>query len=376
MSELRLQRLHHRIRRRRSPFLACSKSGFRRSCDSCEILHVGFDFLPRLFIHKLFALYSLGYDRGMLRFTGLHERPGLLRMIPVDMGDSVIHVPVFDMQGKRSGATMLVTAGVDGDEYAGIDAAYALIDRHADGDFAGRLIIMPLVNVPGFHAECSLNPLDGKYPKLFSLGTEDGTATQRLMHRVSAYAQGASAWIDLHGGSLTEALNPFLWTYRTGVPAVDAFSYALGSAVGTLPHVHETAGMGSKALRLAKQGCAYVINESGERGSVRRADVDRHMSVVHHAMGILGMIPRHDVHVVGAPQSYSHVTYLQAPFDGIWRLHHISHDDVAHGTLIGTYAKMDGSDPRAVHAPHAGKKLWWKETMSMRKGDTLCAIAS
>jgi predicted deacylase len=42
--------------------------------------------------------------------------------------------------------TLLITAGIDGDEYAGIEVAYRLIDG-SDRPFAGRLLIIPIVNM-------------------------------------------------------------------------------------------------------------------------------------------------------------------------------------------------------------------------------------
>ena len=59
-------------------------------------------------------------------------------MVPLDLGSAVIRVPVADIKGRAPGKTLLVTAGVDGDEYASIDAAYTMIDEVNKASFNGR----------------------------------------------------------------------------------------------------------------------------------------------------------------------------------------------------------------------------------------------
>ena len=46
---------------------------------------------------------------------------------------------IIEITGVRPGKTLVVTGGMDGDEYAGIEAARALIDLYSDRQFAGVL---------------------------------------------------------------------------------------------------------------------------------------------------------------------------------------------------------------------------------------------
>jgi hypothetical protein len=66
--------------------------------------------------------------------------------------------------------------------------------------------------------------------------------------------------------------------------------------------------------------------------------------------------------------------YIEAPFDGIWRCRSIG-VSIQKGDEIGEWCRLDGSDKKIVHAPMSGVPLWWKETMRMRQGDVLLAIA-
>ncbi|MCE7897977.1 MAG: hypothetical protein DPW11_01280 [bacterium] len=56
---------------------------------------------------------------------------------------------------------VLITAGVDGDEYDGICAAQALIQSY---NLPIPITIIPIVNIPGYLSHTSYNPLDKRYP--------------------------------------------------------------------------------------------------------------------------------------------------------------------------------------------------------------------
>lgn len=299
-------------------------------------------------------------------------KKGAIRLVPVDLGVRTVDVPVADITGNRPGRTLLVTAGMDGDEYAGMEAAYRLIDEYADGDFAGRLIVVPIVNVPGFYQESSENPFDGLYPKMRGLGEGQGTPTDRLVHWVAAFATQSDCWYDMHGGAITEGLQPFLWVYRTSAPAdVVARDFLAANVVGRV--VEEKVTGFSKAGQLAAKGCCYMLAESGARGGRNEEDVDRHLTWVHGLMTVLGMDTYEHV-AVTQPKIYRHVEYCLAPGFGIWRPKK-GLPEVAAGEVLGTSTRFDGTREVVIQAKHEGVRLWWKETMALRKGDVICAIA-
>lgn len=103
---------------------------------------------------------------------------------------------------------VLITAGVDGDEYEAINLAQEII-RSYDLDIP--ITVIPIVNLVGFHAKTSHNPLDGRYPKVIFSGSPLGSSSSRLMYKVSKYTRGKKLWIDLHCGAIGETLFPFAW---------------------------------------------------------------------------------------------------------------------------------------------------------------------
>ncbi len=305
---------------------------------------------------------------------------GAIRMVDVDLGTHRAQVPVADIAGQRSGSTFLVTAGMDGDEYAGIEAAYRLIDRYRDGDFSGRLVVIPIVNVDGFWNESSHNPTDGKFPKYIFPGSANGSPTERLVHwLVDNYVHDsvadtqANCWLDMHSGAITESLSPFLWLYHIDDNVHDSVADNIIHANMAEIVVYEKAGFGSKAMRLAQKGCTYVIAESGSRGNRNEDDVTRHVHWAEGVMHAFGMINKPPT-LVAEQKVFRHVTFVRAPWNGIWQPIPFSNNEIKGGSALGTCMTLDAKTSKTLFAPKNGERLWWKETMTMRRGDILYAI--
>lgn len=299
-------------------------------------------------------------------------------MQPVRLGAKIVHIPVADIVGKHPGKTLLVTAGMDGDEYAGIEAAYVLIEKYKDCNFAGRLIVVPIVNVPGFEAEQSLNPLDQKFPKYVHPGSKNGTSTERLIFWLMAtYVSCADAWLDLHSGAITESIYPHVWAYETGVQSIDEKTQTFYTAVNMQTMVVQKVGRHSRAGTLAQSGCMYVVLESGDLGKRNAVDIDQHGVWTELLMHQLGMVKSAIYTESGVKKDlviFKNIAYTLAPFNGMFSVSHTA-QDIRCEDEVGTCRTYDSTKKQLLLATKTGRILWHKDTMAMRKGDILCAIA-
>src|SRR5438552_2367687 len=73
----------------------------------------------------------------------------------------VIPVPIAVI-GSGRGPSVLVTAGVHGDEYEGLAITRKLIAELSPAEVTGRIIIMPAVNWPAVRARRRVSPIDRK----------------------------------------------------------------------------------------------------------------------------------------------------------------------------------------------------------------------
>ena len=296
-------------------------------------------------------------------------------MMHVDLGATTVEIPVAIIKGNTSGKTLLVTAGMDGDEYASIDAAYRMIQELGKRNFIGQVVVIPIVNMPGFDKEVSYNPLDEKYPKLVGVGKKDGTPTERLMHWVvDTYAVHASMWLDLHGGSLTEVFEPFLWAWETKVKPVDLLvsSYCQNHAPSF--SVFEEYSMPGKAAVLAGKGCSYIIAEAGGSCERKESDIDKHCTWVRSAMESLGMKAPTGGEIKKTPLYRKYRQYA-SNIQGLWHPQRTDIRKIRKGDILGLVRSFDLSREEKIMAKEDAQVLWIKEGMKSSNKEILIAVA-
>jgi predicted deacylase len=182
----------------------------------------------------------------------------------IDCGKTTISLSVFDTGiPLKDGPTVVITAGMDGDEYTGMETAKRLIRKFSrESVLCGRIIIFPLVNVSGYTAKTSINPHDNVYPKHIYPGNKNGSESERIIAWMTTeYLNKARVWIDLHSGDTHEKLKPFVWGYQTGVAGINTLAKRLLQVTGAERSIYQKNFRWGKVEHLAKKGCAYVVFE-------------------------------------------------------------------------------------------------------------------
>lgn len=283
----------------------------------------------------------------------------------MDYGGHTMEMPVLEIKGKNPGPTGIVTAGIDGDEYAAIEAGWELTNVLPPHIQNGTVIILPLVNAWGFEAGVSWNPLDGKYPKYIFPGKISGSISSQLMYMLySTYIQKASCWIDLHAGATNESLKPFVWGYRTGENNIDIKVEKILETVQSSTVIFETKE-NSKTQHLAHRGVCYLISEAGEKGIVPKDVIAHHKNVVLTACRVLGFTNKGQVQTY--PKNwYENVNYFLSQQDGvlIWK--------------NTEEAVICDSNKHIVQKIYTAQKvvLWKRENGPCQTGDVLLSLAS
>jgi predicted deacylase len=90
-------------------------------------------------------------------------------------------LPLWLINGAVNGPTLVVTGGVHAAEYASIAAALDLGRSLDPKHLHGQVIVVPVVNLPGFAARSIyVCPLDGKNPNRVFPGHPEGTASEQI----------------------------------------------------------------------------------------------------------------------------------------------------------------------------------------------------
>ncbi|MFN8593499.1 MAG: succinylglutamate desuccinylase/aspartoacylase family protein [Thermomicrobiales bacterium] len=161
-----------------------------------------------------------------------------------------IRVPLYVACAPRPGPTIVAIGGTHGDEYEGPVGLKNLINAlDPAGLVAGRLIVIPVLNVPAFRANRRDSPLDGANMNRVFPGNERGTITQRIARFLTdEVLPRADVVIDLHSGGAGFEIIRCMSFHRVDDPETYAAFKETALLFGTPFVMIYTSGMGSGLL--------------------------------------------------------------------------------------------------------------------------------
>ncbi|MBI2617234.1 succinylglutamate desuccinylase/aspartoacylase family protein [Candidatus Gottesmanbacteria bacterium] len=299
-----------------------------------------------------------------------------LELEKVNLGEKTISIPIARIRGKLSGHTLLVTAGMDGDEYAAVDAAYKVWEKYKGGNFSGTLLVVPIVNIPGFETGTSYNPLDGKFPKHIFPGKPTGSPSERLIYWLyQKILSGVSVWLDLHGASVYERLSPVLLMYETENREVNERNIKILHALPKGIITYERPGVwGGKPVKVGSLGISYIMAESGDLGARDNKWVNLHLRWVESVMKSLGMKKGRINN--SKKNVYREIHEEFASQNGLWYPTIEGRGKFKKNTILGEIRSLTGDCVHRYIAKRDGQFLWGLEKTYCRKGEEFLSYGS
>ena len=287
--------------------------------------------------------------------------------------------------GCRPGKTLVVTAGVHGCEYVGIETLNRLKRELEPAALSGRVILLPLVNPEGFyHGSKQTIPTDGQNLNRMFPGKSDGTFSSQLARVLeeTLYPE-ADFLMDLHGGDVNEALTPLIF-FPTAVP--ESLSAAACAAAESLSVPYRVASTSRNGLYswAAQCGIPALLVERGDRGLWSGEEVSACQENVYELMRHLGILhvdmvsSGHTLESSGAScfsqTEIRKAVYREAPADGFW-YPAVSEagQKLKQGALLGTLKDSYGNEIARYTAPFEGVVLYYTLSLGVRSGDPLIA---
>lgn len=112
-----------------------------------------------------------------------------------------IKIPIIVIHGSRVGPRLWVEACIHGDEYDGTIALLNLSTKIRPQDLSGTVVLVPVLNIPGFFAFRRTNPFDDSDMNRIFPGSIDGTFAEQYAHDVlQETSRSADYLIDIHSG--------------------------------------------------------------------------------------------------------------------------------------------------------------------------------
>ncbi|MNJ08655.1 Succinylglutamate desuccinylase / Aspartoacylase family protein [compost metagenome] len=196
---------------------------------------------------------------------------GFLKL-PYSRDDSAwgaVMIPITVVK-NGTGPTALLTGGNHGDEYEGPVALSKLAQRLEAGQVSGRVIIVPFMNTPAFHAGQRTSPIDkGNMNRSFP-GKPDGTVTQKIADYFRrTLLPLADIVLDIHSGGRTLDFLPFAACHVLPDKAQQARCEAAMRAFAA-PYSMRMLELDAQAMydtAAESQGKVFVTTELGGGGS-------------------------------------------------------------------------------------------------------------
>jgi len=268
--------------------------------------------------------------------------------------------PAFEARGSGDGPHVALIGGIHGCEYSSIAAVTRFMSDLDTGELAGSITAVPVVSMQSFERRSAfVVPEDGKNLNRSFPGTYDGTYTDALARGIfEELIAPADVLIDLHGGDLVEALEPF--AIYDASPVEDR-ARELAVAFG-LPYVvreEPTGGLaGMTCSAAAGAGIPAIIAEAGGFGQLEEAAVTMLVEGVGNALRSLEMLPgpvrppREDMRLVGA------FDWLRCRGAGWWEAAVGVGAEVAAGDVLGRVKNLWGDVLEEIRAPREGVVLF------------------
>ncbi|WP_026479283.1 N(2)-acetyl-L-2,4-diaminobutanoate deacetylase DoeB [Ahrensia sp. 13_GOM-1096m] len=200
---------------------------------------------------------------------GAHH--GFLKL-PYSRDDSAwgsVMIPIT-VVANGHGPTALLTGGNHGDEYEGPIALQDLAASLRPDDIKGRVIILPMMNLPAFSKGLRCSPIDGNNMNRSFPGRPDGTVTQKICHYIATeLVPMADIVLDFHSGGRTLDFLPFAAAHVLDNKAQERDCMAAMQAFNAPYSVRmlEIDNVGMFDTEVETQGKVFVTTELGGAGT-------------------------------------------------------------------------------------------------------------
>jgi predicted deacylase len=292
----------------------------------------------------------------------------------------VIPVPIAVL-GNGDGPTVLLAAGVHGDEYEGQIVLRRLLRTLDPARLVGRLIVLPALNLPSVRAARRTSPIDGANMNRAFPGDPDGGPTAQLAHYVeSVLLPRCQAALDLHSGGTASEYLPCSYVYAGGpmVAAKTAMADAFGAPISIV--VGATAETRSLSAACERQAVPMIATELGGGGFVSPTALAVADAGTRAVLRHLGVLPR-DPEDAGRRTRRLRVPdrshFLMSPATGLFEPLVTLGDSVDVDTLAGWLHNVD--DPAVLPVPvsfaSAGMVVARRLPALARRGDYLFTTA-
>lgn len=278
---------------------------------------------------------------------------------------TVIEIPIFSYQAKKPGPTLLLMAGMHGDEINGVEIMRRVIAQKLYKVNSGRVICIPVFNVFGF-INFSREVPDGKDVNRSFPGTKNGSlASQFAYFLTSEVLPHIDYGIDFHTGGKLINNHPQIRAMmddETNAKLAKAFA-----APFTINSPYRDKSLRKEASKSDKR---ILVYEAGESLKLRKPAIDEGLNGMQRVMKHLGMIDEAPEQV--KPQVIvQKSSWARARIAGIHYAQVRNGSSVKKGEVMGVVSDPYGDYEKPIKATHDCHILSINNNPVVNRGDAL-----
>ncbi|MAS92489.1 MAG: succinylglutamate desuccinylase [Verrucomicrobiales bacterium] len=315
--------------------------------------------------------------QNIISIGGQSFRPGEKGGVELPIGSLIdyqaVTMSVHVRRSRKEGPTLLLTAGIHGDELIGVEILRRLVKSRRLQSLRGTLIVVPVVNMPAFLSRSRYLPDRRDLNRLFP-GSPDGSLGGRLAATFVDEIVSASDYaIDFHAGAVA----------RPNLPQIrisPGDEKGLEMAKAFKPPVIMETGLRDGSLRstFVKNGIPSLLYEASEAYRLDPASVRYGLRGVFSVMQHLEMLP--PSRVQKEPKSRTMVasgtTWVRAPQGGLLTSLVDLGKGVNPGTKLGHVGDPFGRHETPVVSDVEGVVIGINREATADEGDALFHIAT
>lgn len=286
---------------------------------------------------------------------------------------NTLAVPIIIERSKKPGPTVLITAGIHGDEVNGVEIVRQIIAKGINIPKTGTIICVPVINVFGFLNMDRLFP-DGRDLNRSFPGSSNGSLASRVAHFVmKELVPHVDFAMDFHTGG-ADRFNAAQIRIVENNARLTELAHIFGA-----PFIYYSQNL-NKSYRNAcdKVGVPMLLFEGGKsfniHTTITNTGVNGAKRVLHH----FGMLrtkfkvsrPKTDAVVIKDSK------WLRAKYSGMFKATVSINSYVTKGQVIGNITDPYGSFNHFVKAPKAGFIFNVNESPIIYQGDAIFHIST
>lgn len=217
--------------------------------------------------------------------------PGEKRQFRYEVGETylgdAVEIPVTVINGEHDGPRVVMTAAVHGDELNGVKVLQEVADRYTPGDIHGTIVLLHVVNVPGYQAQQRYLPIyDQDLNRSFPGKERSNTAERMAYHVYDQFVSKCDLGLDFHT-STRNRTTMYHARADIGSPEVEH----LAEAFGTNVILSGEGDDGSLRAVATRNGTPTITIEMGKAHRFQPALIEKALDGVENVLTDYGVYP-------------------------------------------------------------------------------------